>query len=208
MSKPNFALRGSIPAHAGEPSRTRRSALPLRVDPRSRGGAACVSRPASGSGGRSPLTRGSLNGGKSNPLPLRSIPAHAGEPRVMRGKERRDTVDPRSRGGAPYTHLEQLSLKGRSPLTRGSRGDRGSAGPGRGSIPAHAGEPPPLTRPVQPQRVDPRSRGGARLGAPAVSGARGRSPLTRGSLAIHQPRPPLDGSIPAHAGEPVPSTPN
>ena len=54
-----------------------------------------------------------------------------------------------------------LRLAGRSPLTRGSPGRTQERRRLRGSIPAHAGEPPELAAAVDSIRVDPRSRGGA-----------------------------------------------
>ena len=70
---------GSIPAHAGETSRSRVPQPSAQVDPRSRGGdrrGFCLRRECQG---RSPLTRGRLfEIGTSGPSPG-SIPAHAGE---------------------------------------------------------------------------------------------------------------------------------
>ncbi len=76
--------RGSIPAHAGEPTLPPTRSLVTRVDPRPRGGAARGGAVVSGRRGRSPPTRGShLNCHGHHPR-AGSIPAHAGEPRARR----------------------------------------------------------------------------------------------------------------------------
>ena len=70
------------------------------------------------------------------------------------------------------------------------------------SIPAHAGEPSRPRLLGRYRRVDPRARGGAPPPSCNKSTARGRSPRTRGSRAAAIAASPLQGSIPAHAGEP------
>ena len=73
----------------------------------------------------------------------------------------------------------------------------------RRSIPAHAGEPETITLHFMDDRVYPRPRGG-------TSGERGLchirwglSPPTRGNHEAHAFVDRDEGSIPAHAGEPV-----
>ena len=91
---------------------------------------------------------------------------------------------------------------GPSPLTRGSQqvwcGNLDAAG----SIPAHAGQPPPDIRRRVNRKVHPRSRGAATT-TPITGGDRGGpSPLTRGSPSVNVTPAVLAGSIPAHAGQP------
>ena len=169
---------GSIPAHAGEPSATY-----------------CRARAV----------------GKDHG----SIPAHAGEPARQCDGTRcaalHNGLSPHTRGNRP--RVTWLPVK--STI---------------GSIPAHAGEPvaypaeshpsaaglSPHTRGNQRRRsnsvtvtscgVYPRTRGGTRhraAGYPALMGRPGLSPHTRGNLR-NRPRvdAPVNGSIPAHAGEP------
>ncbi len=76
------------------------------------------------------------------------------------------------------------------------------------SIPAHAGEPWRIGHTAVKKQVDPRARGGASIAAILIVDYEGRSPRTRGSQ--NRPLPGLDheGSIPAHAGEPVKKLPD
>ncbi len=193
---------GSIPAHAGEPRS--RGATPTggRVHPRPRGGAARVLCAAMGRVGPSPPTRGSHRARDRARGHRRSIPAHAGEPAKHSTNAAVDRVHPRPRGGARSSSSTRGGSTGPSPPTRGSRAGRVHGEGLSGSIPAHAGEPPPPPAASDARWVHPRPRGGARTGSPAASGARGPSPPTRGSpVGVERP-PSRFGSIPAHAGEP------
>ncbi len=70
-------------------------------------------------------------------------------------------------------------------------------------IPAHAGEPRGSDSPVTGLRVNPRARGGTDAADVAPRMPEGLSPRTRGN---QEPTPVIhwiDGSIPAHAGEPL-----
>ncbi len=153
--------------------------------------------------GRSPPTRGSRDARPDLRRGRGSIPAHAGEPQANRRRIGDRRVDPRPRGGAPRPHAVTPSASGRSPPTRGSRALSDSIRDWRGSIPAHAGEPDgarPLARGVG---VDPRPRGGASLHAANSAHLEGRSPPTRGSQRRACALGAVEGSIPAHAGEPT-----
>ena len=91
---------------------------------------------------------------------------------------------------------------GLSPPTRGNRVHLKAHAELAGSIPAHAGEPPPCAGRGRRGGVYPRPRGGTTLTPPLGADGNGLSPPTRGNHAI-----PTDGvyvwrSIPAHAGEP------
>ena len=155
-----------------------------------------------GAQGRSPLTRGSPGSRWWTSAGSGSIPAHAGEPQLLRSWSLIPRVDPRSRGGAPQGRELPGAWWGRSPLTRGSLLGRCGVGFRLGSIPAHAGEPSAVAMRLAQDRVDPRSRGGAWVVAHRRGLVVGRSPLTRGSRPARQRQDPLCGSIPAHAGEP------
>ena len=141
-------------------------------------------------------------GVRTGVLVVRSIPAHAGEPRRSTGASRSAAVYPRPRGGAKATGGKLPCHRGLSPPTRGSQLARFRATRTLRSIPAHAGEPAPHRTAEATSEVYPRPRGGARQRIYGGVFTHGLSPPTRGS-----PRPalyPLRScwSIPAHAGEP------
>ena len=203
----NPACGGSIPAHAGETSCCKPAARRDRVDPRSRGGDSSARACRNSITGRSPLTRGRLMISSIFMLAPGSIPAHAGETLVAKHPNGSQGVDPRSRGGDYEAMHSTCRSSGRSPLTRGRlAGLVGDLGNG-GSIPAHAGETPPDLSGRFPREVDPRSRGGDTRWSSRKTGARGRSPLTRGRHRRRYHRPLGLRSIPAHAGETLYSNP-
>ena len=75
-----------------------------------------------------------------------------------------------------------------------------------GSIPACAGEPPSSgARPIQ-ARVYPRVCGGTMIRAPRTAATMGLSPRVRGNLRLVEQQVGPVGSIPACAGEPMPSS--
>ncbi len=112
---------GSIPAHAGEPICHIASRGMPRVDPRARGGAIPDNAERWRFAGRSPRTRGSPIGRREQQHLGGSIPAHAGEPRLIIPRCPPRRVDPRARGGAAAVPAWNPPGAGRSPRTRGSR---------------------------------------------------------------------------------------
>ena len=111
-------------------------------------------------------------------------------------------VHSRSRGAALPLSSSGAIVKGPSPLTRGSPMIACTSGVMVGSIPAHSGQPPWPGSPARAARVHPRSRGaacGLHLGQRLFAGP---SPLTRGSHTDETEKRALEGSIPAHAGQP------
>ncbi len=151
--------------------------------------------------GLSPPTRGSHTVALAKLLEIRSIPAHAGEPRCRVNPLATSEVYPRPRGGAGGSIDDAPLTRGLSPPTRGSLPRLPDLGLHEGSIPAHAGEPrrrrPPRSRP----RVYPRPRGGAVTAFAALTDAAGLSPPTRGSHRDSLANTGRARSIPAHAGE-------
>ncbi len=113
------------------------------------------------------------------------IPAHAGQP--------------------AYTLKKRRFIWGPSPLTRGNRGARLQLILLAGPIPAHAGQPRWPTPWAWPARAHPRSRGATTELGELIAGTRGPSPLTRGNPLDLGRAAPLDGPIPAHAGQPTSS---
>ena len=195
--------RGSIPAHAGEPKPAGRLQLSTRVYPRACGGTRGRVGGYRSDVGLSPRMRGNHPEVNQDALLLGSIPAHAGEPRRGRARCRRVRVYPRACGGTRGGLPGPLATEGLSPRMRGNR--RGGLGlqPGRGSIPAHAGEPGRRPRACPAGRVYPRACGGTDQWDLAGGSAGGLSPRMRGNPLRRQAVRPQDGSIPAHAGKPV-----
>ncbi len=195
-------LRRSIPAHAGEPRCPCPTDTPPKVYPRPRGGARCrVGLPAARYG-LSPPTRGSRRSAPTNPVNIRSIPAHAGEPIRPGHRSPEGRVYPRPRGGAQDATSARRKVWGLSPPTRGSRGGSTTSRSRSGSIPAHAGEPESYQNATYQLEVYPRPRGGALDVDPHAGAWKGLSPPTRGSRLHDKTWEAMRRSIPAHAGEP------
>ena len=93
---------------------------------------------------------------------------------------------------------------GLSPRVRGNRDTGRARRPGRGSIPACAGEPRPPSRGSRPRRVYPRVCGGTALRRLPLPRHEGLSPRVRGNHRCGRILPRRRRSIPACAGEPRP----
>ena len=173
---------GSIPACAGEPSRTSSVTSATWVYPR--------------------VVRGSP---AVRPVPRRprgSIPACAGEPVIDWPSGISYSVYPRVCGGALTAREAADREGGLSPRVRGSPEEISASMSAFGSIPACAGEPPCRSMSTRAAWVYPRVCGGARFGPMPLAPAMGLSPRVRGSpLQLDDGRPVI-GSIPACAGEP------
>ena len=196
------AIRGSIPAGAGEPVRQRVSRRSRGVYPRGCGGAREKWNRAMVDEGLSPRVRGSQ---KMFPYDFErdgSIPAGAGEPPDPGFALRPIWVYPRGCGGANSHDFGRGQIRGLSPRVRGSPSgnDRDNEAPG--SIPAGAGEPEPCRHPMAGARVYPRGCGGASRPNGVLETSTGLSPRVRGSHRRVRGRGPEAGSIPAGAGEP------
>ncbi len=193
---------GSIPAHAGQPSRPSATGGAGRVDPRACGAAASVLKRTRVAPGRSPRMRGSRFRADHPALGDGSIPAHAGQPGMPATRERSGRVDPRACGAARGPCADLLTTPGRSPRMRGSRVLSIRITDASGSIPAHAGQPRPQRGSRCWRRVDPRACGAADCPGIVTASRSGRSPRMRGSRKRRRRgRRPM-GSIPAHAGQP------
>ena len=215
----------SIPAHAGEPQSQSYKAISAPVYPRPRGGTGGRWQDAIVGVGLSPPTRGNRPSSAILDAPMRSIPAHAGEPPQARENRPSARVYPRPRGGTSRRRSARRRGRGLSPPTRGNPKRAQGRLSRRGSIPAHAGEPRP-GRGFRPSaRVYPRPRGGTTAQVLTSDAIDGLSPPTRGNLRTYAAErdvygvdglsPPTRGnrlsgvglwrlirSIPAHAGEP------
>ncbi len=122
-------LAGSIPAGAGETASSRACCRRRWVDPRGCGGDYQQPPSASQSLGRSPRVRGRPSPDDAGPSLHGSIPAGAGETRVLRAMEEVLGVDPRGCGGDIWLFGLGAVKRGRSPRVRGRR--RFGASPSR-----------------------------------------------------------------------------
>ena len=194
---------GSIPACAGEPSRSAPPTAGCRVYPRVCGGTHALLAGGGGHGGLSPRVRGNrspygLAGGDGG-----SIPACAGEPTTVTLTVREFRVYPRVCGGTICGWDRKRLDPGLSPRVRGNQDGTPQRRQAEGSIPACAGEPSATTAEGSCARVYPRVCGGTRL-SPTASGMRpGLSPRVRGNRLITAAHAARHGSIPACAGEPA-----
>ena len=192
----------SIPAYAGDPPLSGRSAGLSRVYPRLRGGSRAARLGGLRLRGLSPPTRG-IPATRLSPLTLtRSIPAYAGDPPQHSSAPPIAEVYPRLRGGSESRTLRRLLRRGLSPPTRGIRLTQTSSWARRGSIPAYAGDPSDLMSVCIAEPVYPRLRGGSRPPPHSRASARGLSPPTRGIPLLCEQDVGRRGSIPAYAGDP------
>jgi hypothetical protein len=93
---------GSIPARAGEPSRTCWRRPAIRVHPRASGGATFSRNAMRAASGPSPRERGSRFRARQGARCSGSIPARAGEPPYFTPDGPRPRVHPRASGGANW----------------------------------------------------------------------------------------------------------
>ena len=193
----------SIPACAGEPLKSAQLTTPARVHPRVCGGARLKGLFRARSLGPSPRVRGSLYAALSDITLDGSIPACAGEPSGDNVTPSGEGVHPRVCGGAPLGRLSSWESKGPSPRVRGSLALDSISEIAEGSIPACAGEPRHVRRAGPDLQVHPRVCGGAEEFSMPDDLVAGPSPRVRGSPFHRCDVAPVQGSIPACAGEPT-----
>ena len=196
----------SIPACAGEPLRRVPLPPPVEVYPRVCGGTEWSPNTTSAIDGLSPRVRGNQRERARRRFRVRSIPACAGEPVPSALRRRRCWVYPRVCGGTAEDGRIHNWPGGLSPRVRGNRGRRGWPAPHTRSIPACAGEPIRDHRNGEPRRVYPRVCGGTVMASAISATVVGLSPRVRGNPPQGIAPYPRDGSIPACAGEPAPSS--
>ena len=153
--------------------------------------------------GLSPRVRGNPGLAEDRTGDAGSIPAGAGEPPVWRWSTVRYRVYPRGCGGTGGGEGGRAVTKGLSPRVRGNPPGEDQGRPGRGSIPAGAGEPRRAAREAMQAWVYPRGCGGTRGTRSKNRRSSGLSPRVRGNRPAGDPRRSGPGSIPAGAGEPV-----
>ena len=196
-----------IPARAGEPTSSRRTALSCRAYPRSRGGTPRKLLLALTIEGLSPLARGNHCACPDTWGCWGPIPARAGEPGWGGGWVLCAGAYPRSRGGTAGAVTKVKIPSGLSPLARGNRFFSSYKLGCDGPIPARAGEPFARMPFIVQSGAYPRSRGGTAAAALCAVATTGLSPLARGNLRQAGRLAQAEGPIPARAGEPVSSEP-
>ena len=194
---------GSIPAHAGEPVDAIGACTHSTVYPRACGGTTSRTCGSSPYKGLSPRMRGNPVLVHDRFCILGSIPAHAGEPAHASSRPLTAGVYPRACGGTGIRKRYPLSRYGLSPRMRGNQIPAQGGSGGRGSIPAHAGEPAASKIRRTCHGVYPRACGGTPSESRAVRIQDGLSPRMRGNPEAGEAIGAKVRSIPAHAGEPV-----
>ena len=109
--------------------------------------------------GSSPLTRGKLGPGGTEPQRVRLIPAHAGKTIFVALYQNNETAHPRSRGENSIVVGMVKEGLGSSPLTRGKPALIAHTGHAGRLIPAHAGKTRGDPHLRDPAWAHPRSRG-------------------------------------------------
>ena len=204
-SRRGDALFRSIPAWAGEPPSWPPPPPTSAVYPRVGGGTFPLSGLDIWALGLSPRGRGNRITRSWRPPCLRSIPAWAGEPVTSWVSPPSVSVYPRVGGGTNALVSMGHCLTALSPRGRGNPVSSICRMASRRSIPAWAGEPPHWDRILAGPRVYPRVGGGTERAEGNLLLGIGLSPRGRGN----RPNNPFQGgsrrSIPAWAGEPLPS---
>ena len=198
----NILAAGSIPAHAGEPLLKEMRLSPLGVYPRACGGTHGGIFRCESELGLSPRMRGNPQIGVLAGTAAGSIPAHAGEPFSGGFRSGNRKVYPRACGGTMDRQEPGRRGSGLTPRMRGNLSGCDSRLCGRGSIPAHAGEPCLGYLASSAVRVYPRACGGTKDFQRYASDPQGLSPRMRGNPGSGGGADADRGSIPAHAGEP------
>ena len=199
---------GSIPARAGEPLPAEKLSKAQEVYPRACGGTILSGADLTDATGLSPRVRGNRRLRACACLGVGSIPARAGEPCNLDRFGGLCWVYPRACGGTASTSAWSALSRGLSPRVRGNPHHERDCLPGRGSIPARAGEPPSVAAQDLRFGVYPRACGGT--GPPTVPGglmctwvyprACGGTVADSASARVMSAD---QGSIPARAGEPA-----
>ena len=172
---------GSIPACAGEPrGGTIRQRMP-EVYPRVCGGTPSLSRRWYSAAGLSPRVRGNPADTARTAIDDGSIPACAGEPRLVPSHQPRPAVYPRVCGGTRPRKFAPCLSAGLSPRVRGNPVGVKSVSLAGGSIPACAGEPPWTKARRWNAPVYPRVCGGTPAGIDGPALGWGLSPRVRGN---------------------------
>ena len=189
-----------IPARAGNTAGGGAYMNSPVAHPRSRGEHLPSSSSAAANAGSSPLARGTRAPGGGRGLPLRLIPARAGNTCSSPRHPRTIPAHPRSRGEhVPARTVVEIVI-GSSPLARGTLAGFGVDDVGVRLIPARAGNTCAELVPEPEPAAHPRSRGEHRASVTSARRFAGSSPLARGTQVAKALRAPARRLIPARAG--------
>ena len=202
------AGRRFIPAYAGNASAISRLARSDSVHPRIRGERLAQSGDPDYKFGSSPHTRGTHVRSHRYALPLRFIPAYAGNAWVRYIWTRTRPVHPRIRGERMSRAMQDPSGSGSSPHTRGTPTSSNLVQHYSRFIPAYAGNARPAYNVPGSIAVHPRIRGERQVGTCRTRISPGSSPHTRGTLDGVQFRQIFGRFIPAYAGNAPGSLPS
>ncbi len=133
-------------------------------------------------------------------LPLRFIPAGAGNTDIPPDPRPKSAVYPRWRGEHNGTDSTNQNFRGLSPLARGTHYIEQPLTVERRFIPAGAGNTDILAEYFNELAVYPRWRGEHSISASAVVAIDGLSPLARGTHVFQNDLPVTERFIPAGAG--------
>ena len=131
--------------------------------------------------GSSPLARGTPLNLCLGRLPIRFIPAYAGNSSQCRHLSKVESVHPRLRGELAVGSFSDKIVSGSSPLTRGTQLAIRQRERGRRFIPAYAGNSRVRESLLFDSAVHPRLRGELKVKVKKVFILLGSSPLTRGT---------------------------
>ena len=189
-----------IPAYAGNASAISRLARSDSVHPRIRGERLAQSGDPDYKFGSSPHTRGTHVRSHRYALPLRFIPAYAGNAWVRYIWTRTRPVHPRIRGERMSRAMQDASGSGSSPHTRGTPTSSNLVQHYSRFIPAYAGNARPAYNVPGSIAVHPRIRGERMPLGRLMVGGFGSSPHTRGTPPVQPKYFAPTRFIPAYAG--------
>ena len=197
---PNGITLGSSPHMRGALAALCRRRVTRADHPRIRGEHGASQDAQYGGEGSSPHTRGALNEIGVGDARGRIIPAYAGSTAKRGALSCRCRDHPRIRGEHTYANMEQESILGSSPHTRGAHAAVRIVSFGADIIPAYAGSTPATVHGRRRRRDHPRIRGEHERGVCAAVGPVGSSPHTRGARRRRRRHHRAEGIIPAYAG--------
>ena len=189
-----------IPADAGNrpqhpPPKPRRP-----VHPRGRGEQAAEVKKKQLESGSSPRTRGTAHINHGSHIPIRFIPADAGNRGARQRSSTKRSVHPRGRGEQPSASVAITSIFGSSPRTRGTGHHQCTQARSLRFIPADAGNSSEAPISSASCSVHPRGRGEQHQSHRLLPELNGSSPRTRGTGPSQVQQADGCRFIPADAG--------